>query len=210
LFHRSTLIQTTEKARSASRVRAYRWSLGAVNFNLVARERPMLSSNVSCFHGCRDHRRHRFAICCRQQYRVTGRTNDDLRLEHVEARDLRQAANIASWSRLPANAGIRRRGAGDRWRADGSEAAESDTGPGLRNLTSAPMTQVYMSPAGQDTFGPDQIALVPGGEVGHDKILELAGIAPGRYLTESHRQHRACLLGAQRHTGSQSGGFPAG
>lgn len=63
-----------------------------------------------------------------------------------------------------------------------AQAAESDTSPGLRNLTSAPITQVYMSPAGQDTFGPDQIALVPGGEVGHDKILGLTGIAPGRYL----------------------------
>ena len=63
-----------------------------------------------------------------------------------------------------------------------AQGAESGEGIALRNLTSAPITQVYISPAGQNTFSADQIALIPGGAVDHDKTLKLAGISPGRYL----------------------------
>jgi hypothetical protein len=86
------------------------------------------------------------------------------------------------------------RGCGERWPFIGAallivsglmapaQAAESGAAIGLRNLTSAPITQVYISPAGQNTFSSDQIALIPGGAVDHDKTLKLTGIAPGRYL----------------------------
>ena len=63
-----------------------------------------------------------------------------------------------------------------------ARAADDNVGMGLLNLTSSPITQVYASPAGQDTFSADQVALIPGGEIDHNKILGLTGLAPGRYL----------------------------
>jgi hypothetical protein len=63
-----------------------------------------------------------------------------------------------------------------------AQATASNENVALRNLTSAPITQVYISPAGQNTFGRDQIALIPGGEVDQGKVLKLTGIGPGSYL----------------------------
>jgi hypothetical protein len=63
-----------------------------------------------------------------------------------------------------------------------AQATEDDENMGLRNLTSAPITQVYISPAGQNTFSRDQIALIPGGAVDHGKVLKLNGVGPGSYL----------------------------
>jgi hypothetical protein len=63
-----------------------------------------------------------------------------------------------------------------------ARGAESGESIALRNLTSVPITQVYILPAGQNTFSADQIALIPGGAVDHDEILKLTGISPGRYL----------------------------
>jgi hypothetical protein len=75
------------------------------------------------------------------------------------------------------------------------QAAESGEGMGLRNLTSATITQLYASPVGQNTFGPDQIALVPGHAVDHDKILKPTDIAPGRYeLRISDNTGRVCWV----------------
>ena len=62
-----------------------------------------------------------------------------------------------------------------------AQAAESSEGMGLRNLTSATITQLYASQVGQNTFGQDQVALIPGHAVAHDKILKLTDTAPGHY-----------------------------
>ena len=63
-----------------------------------------------------------------------------------------------------------------------ARGAENDAGMGIRNLTSVPITQIYASRAGQNTFSADQIPLNPEGEIDHNKVLGLTGFAPGRYL----------------------------
>ncbi|HZC95893.1 MAG TPA: hypothetical protein VE267_07190 [Bradyrhizobium sp.] len=66
---------------------------------------------------------------------------------------------------------------------------------GIRNLTSATITELNASPVGQNTFGPVQIALVPGHAVDHDKILKLTDTAPGRYeLRISDNTGRVCWV----------------
>jgi hypothetical protein len=76
-----------------------------------------------------------------------------------------------------------------------AQAADSSNDVELRNLTSATLTQLYVSPAGLNAFGPDQIALLPKGAVDHGKTLSLTGVAPGRYdfrITDS--TGRICWL----------------
>jgi hypothetical protein len=63
-----------------------------------------------------------------------------------------------------------------------ARGAENSAGMGILNLTSAPIAEVYASPAGQNTFSSDQIPLNPVGEIDRNKILRLTGFAPGRYL----------------------------
>jgi hypothetical protein len=76
-----------------------------------------------------------------------------------------------------------------------AQAAESGEGMGLRNLTSATITQLYASPVGQNTFGSDQIALVPGHAVYHGKILKLTDTAPARYeLRIADNTGRVCWV----------------
>jgi len=62
------------------------------------------------------------------------------------------------------------------------------------NLTSATVTKLHLSPAGTDTWGPDQCAGDRDGEVDHDERLALAGIAPGRYdLKLGYEDGRTCF-----------------
>ncbi len=49
------------------------------------------------------------------------------------------------------------------------------------NLTGATITNLVLSPAGADAYGPNQCANDPDGAVDHDERLRLAGITPGRY-----------------------------
>ena len=49
------------------------------------------------------------------------------------------------------------------------------------NLTSATITNLALSPAGADAFGPNQCANDPDGVVDHDERLRLSGILPGRF-----------------------------
>jgi hypothetical protein len=63
-----------------------------------------------------------------------------------------------------------------------ARGAENSAGMGLLNLTSVPITQIYASPAGQNTFSSDQIPMNPEGEIDRNKILRLTGFAPGRYV----------------------------
>lgn len=67
--------------------------------------------------------------------------------------------------------------------ARGAEnSAGNSAGMGLLNLTSVPITQVYASRTGQNTFSSDQIPMNPEGEIDRNKILRLTGFAPGRYV----------------------------
>src|SRR6201987_6210398 len=77
--------------------------------------------------------------------------------------------------------------------------------PTLNHDSHSKKSGYYISPAGQNTFSADTIALLPGGAVDHAEILKLTGISPG-LSTQSHRQHRAVFLGAQQQTRSQPGG----
>jgi hypothetical protein len=76
-----------------------------------------------------------------------------------------------------------------------AHAADTGEDISLRNLTSAPITQLYVSPTGQNTFGPDQIAVIPGRAVDQDKSLKLTGIGPGRYdLRVTDSSGRVCWV----------------
>src|SRR5215470_18542028 len=56
-------------------------------------------------------------------------------------------------------------------------------GKGIRlwNLTTATITGFQLSPAGQNTWGPNQTLNDKDKEVDHDERLRITGVAPGRY-----------------------------
>ncbi len=64
----------------------------------------------------------------------------------------------------------------------GSVAAAQDR-RGIRfwNLTLHTITDLRISPAGQDAWGPNQCENDRDGTVDHDERLRITGIAPGRY-----------------------------
>ena len=49
------------------------------------------------------------------------------------------------------------------------------------NLTSAPVTELRLAPAGSQKFGPDQCRNDKDGSVDHDERLPVTGVMPGRY-----------------------------
>jgi len=62
-------------------------------------------------------------------------------------------------------------------------AAVAQSSKGIRfwNLTAHTVRQLYLSPAGQNQWGPDQCKNDRDGEVDHDERLRITGIAAGRY-----------------------------
>ena len=62
-------------------------------------------------------------------------------------------------------------------------AATAQDRRGMRfwNLTLYTVTSLQMSPAGRDTWGPDQCQNDRDGTVDHDERLRITGIEPGRY-----------------------------
>lgn len=75
--------------------------------------------------------------------------------------------------------------------------AEAADGKGIRfwNLTSATVTRLQMSPAGTETWGPDQCRNDRDGTVDHDERLRITGIGPGRYdVRLAYRDGRACVV----------------
>ena len=60
-------------------------------------------------------------------------------------------------------------------------AAQDRKGMRFWNLTLYTVTQMQMSPAGQNAWGPDQCKNDRDGEVDHDERLRITAVEPGRY-----------------------------
>ncbi|CCD96171.1 conserved exported hypothetical protein [Bradyrhizobium sp. ORS 375] len=75
--------------------------------------------------------------------------------------------------------------------------AASAQGKGIRlwNLTSATMTGFQLSPAGQNSWGPNQTLNDKDKELDHDERLKLSGVEPGRYDAKvSYAGDRQCIV----------------
>jgi hypothetical protein len=75
--------------------------------------------------------------------------------------------------------------------------ADAADGKGIRfwNLTAETVTKLQMSPAGKDSWGPDQCRNDRDGTVDHDERLRLTGIGPGRYdVRLAYRDGRTCVV----------------
>jgi len=70
-------------------------------------------------------------------------------------------------------------------------------GKGIRlwNLTTATISNFQLSPAGKDSWGPNQTLNDKDKEVDHDERLRITGIEPGRYDAKvGYRDSRQCLV----------------
>jgi hypothetical protein len=70
-------------------------------------------------------------------------------------------------------------------------------GKGIRfwNLTSSTITNLQLSPAGQNAWGPNQCANDPDGAVDHDERLRIRGVEPGRYDVKlAEKAGRSCIV----------------
>jgi len=70
-------------------------------------------------------------------------------------------------------------------------------GKGIRfwNLTTATISGFQLSPAGKDSWGPNQTLNDKDKEVDHDERLRITGVDPGRYDAKiSYRDNRNCLV----------------
>jgi hypothetical protein len=76
----------------------------------------------------------------------------------------------------------------------GTFAADSKR-KGIRfwNLTSSTVTNLQLSPTGQNVWGPDQCANDPDGSVDHDERLRIAGVSPGRYDVKLTNDAGTCV-----------------
>ena len=78
-----------------------------------------------------------------------------------------------------------------------SELAAQSKGKGIRlwNLTSETISGFQLSPAGKDTWGPNQTLNDKDKEVDHDERLRITGVEPGSYDAKvSYRNARQCLV----------------
>jgi len=81
--------------------------------------------------------------------------------------------------------------------ASGSEVAAQSKGKGIRlwNLTTATISGFQLSPAGKDSWGPNQTLNDKDKEVDHDERLRITGVEPGRYDAKvSYPDARQCLV----------------
>jgi hypothetical protein len=70
-------------------------------------------------------------------------------------------------------------------------------GKGIRlwNLTTATISNFQLSPAGKNSWGPNQALNDRDKEVDHDERLRITGIEPGRYDAKvGYRDSRQCLV----------------
>ncbi len=75
--------------------------------------------------------------------------------------------------------------------------AADGRGKGIRfwNLTSSTMTNLQLSPAGQNAWGANQCANDPDGAVDHDERLRIVGVSPGRYDAKlADKAGRTCIV----------------
>jgi hypothetical protein len=78
-----------------------------------------------------------------------------------------------------------------------SSSAAFAQGKGVRlwNLTSATITGFQLSPAGQNSWGPNQTLNDKDKEVDHDERLRLTGVEPGRYDARvGYAGERQCMV----------------
>lgn len=63
------------------------------------------------------------------------------------------------------------------------------------NLTLYTVTSLQLSPAGKDTWGPNQCKNDKDGTVDHDERLRITGVTPGRYdVRLADKIGRVCLV----------------
>jgi hypothetical protein len=70
-------------------------------------------------------------------------------------------------------------------------------GKGIRlwNLTTATISNFQLSPAGKDSWGPNQTLNDRDKEVDHDERLRITGVEPGRYDAKvGYRDSRQCVV----------------
>jgi hypothetical protein len=75
--------------------------------------------------------------------------------------------------------------------------AADGKGKGIRfwNLTSSTVTNLQLSPAGQNAWGANQCANDPDGTVDHDERLRITGVSPGRYDVKlADKAGRSCIV----------------
>ena len=70
-------------------------------------------------------------------------------------------------------------------------------GKGIRfwNLTTATVSSFQLSPAGKESWGPNQTLNDKDKEVDHDERLRMTGIEPGRYDAKSRLSRQAAMRG---------------
>src|SRR5262245_28420123 len=74
-------------------------------------------------------------------------------------------------------------------------AAQDRRGIRFWNLTAHTVTQLHLSPAGKDQWGPDQCKNDRDGTVDHDERLRITGIEPGRYDVKlADMRGRICIV----------------
>jgi hypothetical protein len=76
-----------------------------------------------------------------------------------------------------------------------SQLAAQGKGIRLWNLTTATISNFQLSPAGKNSWGPNQALNDRDKEVDHDERLRITGIEPGRYDARvGYRDSRQCLV----------------
>jgi hypothetical protein len=79
--------------------------------------------------------------------------------------------------------------------AGASQLAAQGKGIRFWNLTTATVSSLQLSPAGKDSWGPNQTLNDKDGEVDHDERLRITGVEPGRYDAKiSYRDKRQCMV----------------
>jgi hypothetical protein len=79
--------------------------------------------------------------------------------------------------------------------ASGDELAALGKGMRLWNLTSATISSFQLSPAGKDTWGPNQTLNDKDQEVDHDERLRITSVEPGRYDAKvGYRDLKQCFV----------------
>jgi hypothetical protein len=79
--------------------------------------------------------------------------------------------------------------------ASGDELAAQGKGMRLWNLTSATISSFQLSPAGKETWGPNQTLNDKDKEVDHDERLRITSVAPGRYDAKvGYRDLKQCFV----------------
>jgi hypothetical protein len=81
--------------------------------------------------------------------------------------------------------------------AGADELAAQSKGKGIRlwNLTSSTISGFQLSPAGKDSWGPNQTLNDKDKEVDHDERLRITGVEPGQYDAKvSYRDARQCMV----------------